>query len=228
VPWSGLEGVEVEKRKDRNNVTELLRHARDVGRRAGPRARWRRLIRIGVMGPLRVEALDTSELHKGVAAFPASKGADARDHHLEIVTPNAPGFDRLAPVALARIWARLGGAAPDLLRLEAGTLAELDRFALPHIDEVATESQTNALAKVSWGRNRRLGWPVPAELSGFLETAEAGADRMFALCDLVIVTHDDDTGAMTRRAVTRNDGATRVLHLSGVTYSAGAPMAVKS
>ncbi|MHA6324117.1 RyR domain-containing protein [Roseivivax sp. CAU 1753] len=232
VSWAALDNAEAEKGKDRNNVTELLRHTREAGRFAGPGSRWRRRIRVGALGPLRIEAVDAGELRKGIQAFLTSQGLRAQDCHLEVVSPNAPGFDRVVPAVLARVWERLGGTLPDLLLVEASTCADIDRFARDHVNASVAQGQTLALDRRRWGRRRRIGlpghWPGSTDVTTFLQVAEAGTDHVFAISDLVIVAHDETHGAMVKRGIARDGGATAILRLISATYSAGAPIAAKS
>jgi len=232
VPWDELDSAGAEKRKDFNNVTELLKFSRDEGKKVGPKSRWRKRLRIGVLGPLSIGSLNKDELRNKLNDWLVGAGINAEDYRLEVVTPNAPGFDRIAAAALFPIWAKFGGLEGDLFRFEVGETNDLDRFAHHKVDIVKANKQSQKLSKAVTGNERHVNasgfLSGSADRAAFIAESESVAQRLVALCDLVVVAFSDENGKMTKRVVAANEGKVPVIKLEQVTYSAGAPSAAKS
>ena len=102
--------------KDENNVKEALNQSVARHEEAPDAPCWRKVFRVGVIGPL---AADATALRPGLAAAVDRLLAqvDRLDEAtLEVLTPNAPGFDRIAALLIARIQNLEGtgrSAVPD-------------------------------------------------------------------------------------------------------------------
>lgn len=108
--WEDL--TEEQRRKAIDNVGFLIRTCEARWRRGGPA--WRHRLRVGVMGPLDPGADAARSVEDGFAAYLRAWPSDVplRATSLEVLTPDAPGFDRVAPVALLAAWrAVVGGGA---------------------------------------------------------------------------------------------------------------------
>lgn len=186
--------------KDSNNVRAVFDDARSAYHAKPDGPTWKKRVRVGVMGPLAVdESLDFSATLSDVRDWLAAQNIRPLTHCLEIVSPNAPGFDRVAARALVTDWVSQGGVA-DLLLLEADAETYLDQNASTQVSLETARSQSKALAQAVTGRTRRMrlrGGPIPQ--AAFMQEVERGAEAMSALCDLMVYMARVDGGAMTRK-----------------------------
>ncbi|MFK8033782.1 MAG: hypothetical protein AB8B94_06515 [Hyphomicrobiales bacterium] len=197
-----------EVKKDSNNVQAVFDEARRQYSAARHAPTWKKRVRIGVMGPLAL-ATDT-ELHpmlSSIRHWLQSEGITGRTHRLEIVTPNAPGFDRIAASALMVDWTKSQpGSVVDLLLLEAEKRRYLDLNASGRVDGIEASAQSAQLAKLVTGRTRRMtlrGGPIAAE--AFLSEVAHAADAMSRLCDLMVYSARAGGGDMTRQNAAARD-----------------------
>ncbi len=94
---------------------------------------WRKIWRIGVIGPLQVEAGDLEARLQAVLKALLAAHPDLTAGMLEIVTPNAPGFDRHAATGLTKAWAAITGRPGAVLLLNAARVGLMDAKAGEHI-----------------------------------------------------------------------------------------------
>lgn len=129
-----------EENKDELNVKRTIEHGIQ-SHETGPNSScWRKLTRIGLIGPL---AVDPASTQAKVAIALDKLFSDRQylmDTDLEILTPNAPGFDREAAVALAEAWRNSTGRATRVLLMNAARARMMDKIA----DEAIENSSKNA------------------------------------------------------------------------------------
>jgi hypothetical protein len=135
VGWNEIDAEN--QKKDLDNIGILIRTCEIRWQRGGPA--WRRRFRVGVMGPLDPGGDAMRLIKDAFAAYLRSWSGDIplEATSLEILTPDAPGFDRVAPVALLSAWERcVEGAARGSCRvvaLRAGGRDLLDAKAADHL-----------------------------------------------------------------------------------------------
>ncbi|MBU2960787.1 hypothetical protein KO516_08155 [Citreicella sp. C3M06] len=95
-------------------------------------------LRIGVIGPLATEAVDLGAALDTI--LKRRPGAEACD--LENLTPNAPGFDRVATVELAARWFDRTGRTLRILAMNAASPETMDRIALKHLGTKGADENT--------------------------------------------------------------------------------------
>ncbi len=202
-----LKDAPKEVKKDSNNIRAVFDEARRQHVRHAGGETWRKRVRIGVMGPLVVDnTLTFEKMISDVRKWMRARDITPRTHQLEVVTPNAPGFDRLAAEALLRDWRHFAPRPADLLRIEADELRFLDIRADEaeksenRVDRGTAKKQTDGLNSAPVGRNRRMvltGGPIAKE--DFMAEVEAGAAAMSRLCDLMVYHAPDGRGSTTKR-----------------------------
>ncbi len=131
------------EKKDEKNVRESLNEGIRQFEKAKSLPCWRLRWRVGVIGPLNADASETDAavsnfLQAHLRAFPAAKACD-----LELLTPNAPGFDRLAATALARAWKAQTGRPARILLINAAGVPAIDKVALRYL-EAQSSAQDDA------------------------------------------------------------------------------------
>ncbi|MCR8825243.1 hypothetical protein [Pseudosulfitobacter koreensis] len=187
--------------KDSNNVRAVFKEARRQYHADPSGSCWKKRVRVGVMGPLSVGPdFDFTATLSDFGDWLAERKIRTDTHRLEVVTPNAPGFDRVAAQALIADWNARGGVS-DLLMLEAETEAFLDLYALDHATQDTSRRQSTALADAVTGRSRRMrlrGGPIPQ--AEFMAEVERGTHVMSDLCDLMIYMVGPEGGEMTKKA----------------------------
>lgn len=127
VPFADLPADQREK--DKRNVKEALIFSIQLHEDEPRHTCWRMVLRIGVIGPL---AIETANLRPALDAILEHR-ANAAAYDLEILTPNAPGFDRVAAADLASCWSARTGRAVRILAMNAASPATMDRIALEHL-----------------------------------------------------------------------------------------------
>lgn len=168
VPWEELS--EADQDKDIANIDLLIEHCRD--RQSIKQSAWRWRWRVGVMGPLSVTLDAANEIEAAFAdylskwdqtdpSWPVSLQATS----LEILTPDAPGFDRVAAAAIARAWTRVTGRACRLTAMRAARPELLEDMATNQLlqfeqDEnpvIARARMLSAFAKQSQAMESAVG-----------------------------------------------------------------------
>lgn len=134
VDWDDL--GESDRDKDTDNVRLLIRTCADRWQPGG-RA-WRRRFRVGVMGPLDPGESAGRRIEEAFAAYLRAWPDDVPPSatSLEILTPDAPGFDRIAPAAMLSVWRKIAGEAGPSCRviaLRAAGRKFLDSRAAEHL-----------------------------------------------------------------------------------------------
>ncbi len=193
VPWEELSAES--KSKDRGNVELILRRCAEWDDGG---ACWRRRLRIGLVGRLHMrQEVHPDRIRELLEAWMRETGRPAEQFDLEVVTPNAPGFDRTGAAALLTAWEHIAGRKGRLLRLEAARPAMLDTLA--KVDKAECRRQSalldRAAAETRVCDMRPLGMS-DADIQGsdtLFKQARAGVEtRLDALCDLVIVATEGD------------------------------------
>lgn len=228
VPWDVL--PENERRKDLDNVEALIASVRDAP--AEDAAIWRRRFRIGVMGPLNTDTAGRAAIEAAVteylALWPAAVPLEGTN--LEILTPDAPGFDRIAATVLTEAWHTYTGRRCRLIALRAAGRTVLDEKAAEHLTTCSLDrstlmmrfaAQSEALASASgaaaiWTEaDLRPPSTSDADLrrstadkdSQYRRGTDRVADRIDALSDLLIWGSTASTGAHARSFATRREAA---------------------
>lgn len=199
--------------KDIDNINIMIGHCRDRKLARSQTARWRRRLRVGVMGPLATgeDSLpaieDTFRRHIQDWKFDTPLEAC----NLEVLTPDAPGFDRIAPLAILRVWRQITGRPGHIILMRAASQSLLDeraarallerRMAATGETEVKAEAglitlfraQSRSLASVTSGGpsshratsvDMRLSGQSDADLrSGGAKEYSANDDRVALLID---------------------------------------------
>lgn len=175
VPWHDLDLSDQEK--DAANVDLLINYCRD--RKPAGTNRWRWRWRVGLIGPLSTKMSDVERLEgtfsqylaqwtEAEPAWPASLEATS----LEILTPDAPGFDRVAACALARAWSSATKRKCRITALRAARPQLLDAMALKHLVRNTPEDALEE-ERSSWrGEFRAQATGLAAAGGGFLRTAD--------------------------------------------------------
>ena len=163
VPFSDL--PEDQPKKDVSNVKAALNFGIALYEAAPDQPCWRKICRIGVVGPIEIdEDRLSARLSELVDALMASD-ITLKEQELEILTPNAPGFDRIAAYNLAQAWHTSTGRSAAILTLNAVSERLLDERAASHI----VEKQTTPLS--------------PDERQDVLDGFRAQAKRLAVLRD---------------------------------------------
>ncbi|WP_408593748.1 hypothetical protein ACIPCF_05990 [Paracoccus marcusii] len=126
VPFDALSHHEQEK--DRNNVELTLKLASNAYSAATAASAWRKSLRIGLMGSLKSHSTTKTDITHILQAYFAHK-PQARDYSLEILTPNAPGYDRDAAWALADAWQAIVARPAHIICFNAARLSVVDGYA---------------------------------------------------------------------------------------------------
>ena len=125
-----------EEDKDKVNVKRTIEHGIRLHEAEPGSPCWRKLLRIGLVGPLAVDADKTRTKITEVVEKLLTNAPELADTALEILTPNAPGFDREAAIALAVAWKKRTGRATQVLLMNAA--------GAPMMDSIASEAIANA------------------------------------------------------------------------------------
>lgn len=105
---------------------------------------WRRGLRVGVIGPLEVDETRVAGAVAAALSDLARRRPEIADYSLEILTPNAPGFDRIAAISLAKAWLNMTGRPARLLSFNAASVELIDEIAAQH---VAASSASDVIGK---------------------------------------------------------------------------------
>ncbi len=134
-------------RKDEANVRAALRLGVQRHEAALESDCWRKSVRIGIIGPLRVDADDTCEAVRCLLHDINSKDRSLPTKALEILSPNAPGFDRVAAKHLAEAWKETTGRPCRLLLLNAASPAAMNKIALRHVGKDRDKKARSAIIR---------------------------------------------------------------------------------
>jgi len=157
-PFSHLPAGEEDK--DEINVKRTIEHGIRLHEAAPDSLCWRKLHKIGLIGPLVVDSASTRAKVESALDKLLSDAPELTDAALEILTPNAPGFDREAAVALALAWKKRTGQATRVLLMNAARVPMIDAIAgeaLAKVTELATKSpqeQTDMLLNLAEDRHQ--------------------------------------------------------------------------
>ena len=129
--------------KDRKNVRISLVDGRARARADPSSPCWRKVIRVGVMGPLltsqqmfdRLEDQFRAAVADGV--FP-----HMTDCELEILSANAPGFDRESVDRLLKVWRDLTGHHGRVVLFNVGFRPLVDKIAAEYLTRQQPQTQT--------------------------------------------------------------------------------------
>lgn len=128
VPFGDLPNEQADK--DRRNVRAILHNGVERHEQAPKAPCWRKALRIGLIGPLLTDADAVAPRVSAALDALLRDNPDAADYSLEILTPNAPGFDRLAAVALADAWLASCKRPCRVLAFNAAGPVFVDRIAV--------------------------------------------------------------------------------------------------
>ncbi|MEO0664968.1 MAG: hypothetical protein AAFY97_04455, partial [Pseudomonadota bacterium] len=123
----------VQIQKDVENVEQAFERGIKAQAAHPHRPFWRRSLRVGVMGPLSVDATACARAVNEALSTLLEHASERAAMDLEILTPNAPGFDRVAATALASAWLEKTKRPCRILTVNAARLPTVDSFALEHV-----------------------------------------------------------------------------------------------
>lgn len=197
--------------KDSNNVLAIFNEARRQYDSAPNSPSWKKRVRIGLMGPLIVsDDASFKTMLRDVRSWFQKNGIKPATHRLEIVSPNAPGFDRIAARVLLKDWHQQRGTG-DLLLVQSETELFLDAYAAKQVDASCASNQTRALMRAVTGRSRRLRLrAAPVLEDEFMSHVKADARKISDMCALMIYAAREGGGQVTkdnaaRRALQNKD-----------------------
>lgn len=204
--------LDAQRNLDDNNVVKILHLAEQRAEDARSAPRWRRLLRVGVIGPLLHDpSLDTVVAERFRAHL---RGLDLplEAYNLEVVTPNAPGFDREAARVLLETWRGDAKRPARLLLLQAARAPCMDAIAARSLQPASTgddeavdvleafvadaQRQQAAMTKAAGDSRCRVVDMRPLETSDaelardmprYLDNTSAVAAHVDALCDLLVI-----------------------------------------
>lgn len=199
--------------------------------KSGDGASWRRLLRVGVVGPIwPAQSLRTS-VRETLGTEVLNRLGDAHNAYaLEILTPDAPGFDRLATVALAQAWEAKTGRKARLLKIHALTDDGLDRKALgvekappltaPNIDLKRLEEiqeQSQAIANLALVERLMDLRPLHTSNTELLrdqalcrQSIDGVNERILALSDVMVLGLADAPGPVTSAVRNSSENRARI------------------
>lgn len=135
-----------EEIKDEKNVKATLNLGIEKREAAAGLPCWRRLVRVGLIGPLSVDKSLTEAAVGRVLKDMIKDFPDLAEAELEILTPNAPGFDRLGAIGLASHWKERTQRPARLILMNAAGVRMVDRIAASRLRSTDDpEAQSDAL-----------------------------------------------------------------------------------
>lgn len=134
LPYDDLMAYDPDQlRKDEANVRAALHLGIERHEAAPENDCWRKQLRIGLIGPLSVDAQTTRTAIDRLLRDICAKDPSLQSQALEILSPNAPGFDRIAARYLAEGWKTITARPCRLLLINAASPAAVDNIALRHL-----------------------------------------------------------------------------------------------
>ncbi|KNG94636.1 hypothetical protein ATO11_04330 [Pseudaestuariivita atlantica] len=168
-----------EQNKDLDVLKTIIDNAPKLNKAFALWPQWRKRVRVSVMGPIRGASPYLSELPTILEKLVADQSLPIECLSLEVLTPDAPGFDTEAATALLDSWRRLSNRPGDLLRLRILTKARLDTEAIAakNLRHDAVEEANAALSRAARGRDRMIDLrPLGASDVDILSTSKTFAD----------------------------------------------------
>lgn len=202
--------------KDERNVKSALTLGLERQEAAEAASCWRKVVRLGVIGPLGVKSAPSQDAAKALLDKIAEKDSLLPQKALEIVTPNAPGYDRLAALAIAEAWMGVTGRPCSILELNAASPAYMDIQALKAVDQAAfglddfrEQTQKLAALQARGCRSRKLDLRLIGQSDAdFSQTPELydgsilrAQDAIMHLADYMVFDALDSDAQWTRRAI---------------------------
>lgn len=208
VPYDDLD--DKDRQKDRDQVRAILGGSMMLFDRTPQAPCWRHRLRIGVVGTI----LPDQKVLESLADIAARLAridlpVPFEQAMLEIISPNAPGFDRLAAVGLLKQHFALTGRRGNVLLLQAVREETLDRLAQPRVPADTAASQSAELRAAAHHIRR-----VDLRPHGLSDTDikhrallqqqfELAANEVDRLSDLVVFGLGDGPGEYTRSLLKR-------------------------
>ena len=122
------------KENDARNIKTILRYSLEQGKAArqmdDPDRLWRRRLRIGVMGMMDFDPTDARAVRVAMAAWFRALSPDKDHYALEVMTPNAPGSDRMLAALALEEWHKLTGREGQLICYQVGRTHDLDLLSM--------------------------------------------------------------------------------------------------
>jgi hypothetical protein len=145
-------------RKDEVNVRAALFLGIERHEAAPNNDCWRRSVRIGVIGPLVVDADGTRAATRRLIRDICTKDPLFTVKALEILSPNAPGFDRVSARYLAEAWKEMTGRPCRILLMNAASPRTVDDIALRHVGHGLGEQERKELLNDFKAQRHALGF----------------------------------------------------------------------
>ena len=137
------------QRNDQRNVAALLEYSNRQGAAlpSGSARMWRLRLRVGVMGMMQFQNADRDDAAKVVAGWIRELGPKADEYTLEVVTPNAPGTDRVLARIVLQEWHRATGRHAHLICDQVCATNHLDWLSLSHAQRKDDRARATAMAE---------------------------------------------------------------------------------
>ncbi|WP_298845288.1 hypothetical protein [uncultured Roseobacter sp.] len=139
VSWKNLAAAQ--RKKDEANVRAALNIGIERHEAEPDKPCWRKLVRIGVIGPLTVDNTATKKAMEQVLGTLLQDTPALQEQTLEILTPNAPGFDRIAALHLAEAWQSRCRRPARLVLMNAAGTRTVDRIAADRVAAGAADPE---------------------------------------------------------------------------------------
>jgi len=198
-----------DQQKDRDIVLGILGKCADRFEKNPKGPAWREVLRVGLFGPLGYDPKGIDELTNAFKAFIGNLPRPLHTYTLEIVTPNAPGFDRVGAAALAKYWRKKTKRSAGVVAIQAASESALNRLASKQVPIAAADAQSVALRRsIDFGVriiDRRPVGVSDADLihepESFFETVKVVGSHINSVCDLTIAAVDEESNTHTNKAL---------------------------
>ncbi|AXI47326.1 hypothetical protein C1J03_15695 [Sulfitobacter sp. SK012] len=215
-----------ERAKDVSNFMAVIKESEIARQRNEHASPWRTVVRVGVMGPLVMSDADDIALKQAAQDILARLPQPLETIHLEVITPNAPGFDRAMAQALLTEWRTRRLHAADMIKMQAGKVSYLHNAALPWPDSKLDEVKNAAIKRTALNRFEAAETALDSALRGRIRTLDILGDidplavtdeqrighaiQVASVCDLTVVGLREGSGSITRAALAQMSDGERV------------------
>jgi hypothetical protein len=182
---------------DTRNVETILAHSLRQGEGPRPypdRGRlWRQRLRVGVMGKMTFDPADALAVRVAMAAWFRALTPGIDHYSLEVMTPNAPGSDRMLAALALEEWYKLTGRKGQLICYQVGRDHDLDVLSMTQEQRgndklreallAASKAQSAALADAPHFGQVTVDITPPGVFPADWHTKDADPAPFMALCE---------------------------------------------
>lgn len=214
IDWQEMTAPD-ERSKDRRIVEGVLSRCAERALAAPRSPAWRRRVRVGVIGPMTDpgDAI-TAQAWPGLRRWVWDElGLPMRSVTIDILTPNAPGFDRSGATALATAHMRELGRPARVIAFNAARPVLLDRRAASRTprDEAGMQSASlraaaGAFLQIDMRPPGQSDSEIDTDRDAFLTQSRLSAERIDRVADVVVFCLAG-AGPETHRALDRRRAA---------------------